>query len=82
MVIGEVVGKEDMFSGEKFSPVLTLWKYKDFDDAIALVRDITRYSGYGHSCGIHTTNDEHMLQPCDPGAREPYDGSANPTLWQ
>lgn len=62
MVIGEVVGKEDLFSGEKLSPVLTLWKYDDFNDAIALVRDITRYSGYGHSCGIHTTNDEHMLR--------------------
>jgi sulfoacetaldehyde dehydrogenase len=62
MVIGEAIGKEDMFSGEKLSPVLTLWKYNQFDDAIALVRDITRYSGYGHSCGIHTKNDEHMLR--------------------
>ena len=62
MVVGEAVGKEDIFSGEKLSPVLTLWKYNDFDDAIKLVRDITRYSGYGHSCGIHTTNDEHMLR--------------------
>jgi sulfoacetaldehyde dehydrogenase len=62
MVVGESVGKADMFSGEKLSPVLTLWKYNEFDDAITLVRDITRYSGYGHSCGIHTTNDEHMLR--------------------
>ena len=62
MVVGEAVGKEDMFSGEKLSPVLTLWKYNDFDDAIKLVRDITHYSGYGHSCGLHTTNDEHMLR--------------------
>lgn len=62
MVVGEAVGKEDMFSGEKLSPVLTLWKYNDFDDTIKLVRDITRYSGYGHSCGLHTTNDEHMLR--------------------
>jgi sulfoacetaldehyde dehydrogenase len=62
MVLGEAVGSEDMFSGEKLSPVLTLWKYDNFDDAIALVRDITRFSGYGHSCGIHTTNEEHMLR--------------------
>jgi sulfoacetaldehyde dehydrogenase len=62
MVIGEAIGTEDMFSGEKLSPVLTLWKYRDFDDAIKLVRDITRYSGYGHSCGIHTANDDHMLR--------------------
>jgi sulfoacetaldehyde dehydrogenase len=62
MVVGEAVGKEDMFSGEKLSPVLTIWKYQEFDEAIALVRDITRYSGYGHSCGIHTTSDEHVLR--------------------
>ena len=62
MVMGEAVGKEDMFSGEKLSPVLTLWKYKEINDAIGLVRDITRYSGYGHSCGIHSTNNEHILQ--------------------
>ena len=62
MVLGEAVGKEDLFSGEKLSPVLTLWKYTEFDEAIKLVSDITRYSGYGHSCGIHTTSDEHMLR--------------------
>jgi len=62
MVKGEAVGLADLFSGEKLSPVLTVWKYKEFEEAICLVRDITRYSGYGHSCGIHTTNDAHMLE--------------------
>jgi len=62
MVKGEAVGPADLFSGEKLSPVLTVWKYKDFEEAICLVRDITRYSGYGHSCGIHTKNDAHMLE--------------------
>ena len=62
MVLGEAVGTADMFSGEKLSPVLTVWKYKEFEEAICLVRDITRYSGYGHSCGIHTTNDAHMVE--------------------
>jgi sulfoacetaldehyde dehydrogenase len=62
MVIGEAVGREDPFSGEKLSPVLTLWQYREFDDAVRLVGEITRYSGYGHSCGIHTNNQEHVLQ--------------------
>ncbi|NSW52253.1 MAG: aldehyde dehydrogenase family protein [Anaerolineae bacterium] len=61
MVIGEAVGREDPFSGEKLSPVLTLWQYREFDDAVRLVGEITRYSGYGHSCGIHTTNHAHVL---------------------
>ncbi|HMN11801.1 MAG TPA: aldehyde dehydrogenase family protein [Bellilinea sp.] len=60
MVEGEAIGPEDLFSGEKLSPVLTLWKYDKFEDAIKLVRDITRYSGYGHSCGIHSTSEDHI----------------------
>jgi sulfoacetaldehyde dehydrogenase len=62
MVLGEAVGTADMFSGEKLSPVLTIWKYDNFDAAVKLVLDITRYSGYGHSCGIHSNNQEHIMQ--------------------
>lgn len=60
MVIGEAIGSEDMFSAEKLSPVLTLWKYDTFEEAISLVAKITRFSGYGHSCGIHSQNQEHI----------------------
>jgi len=62
MVYGEAVGSEDLFSGEKLSPVLTLWRYTEFDEAIDLVSRITRYSGYGHSCGIHTSHPDHVLE--------------------
>jgi sulfoacetaldehyde dehydrogenase len=62
MVLGEAVGAEDLFSGEKLSVVLTLWKYGEFAEAIDLVTRITRYSGYGHSCGIHTTSQAHMME--------------------
>ena len=60
MVMGEQVGHKDLFSGEKLSIVLTLWKYQDFSEAIQFVQDITAYSGTGHSCGIHTSNEEHI----------------------
>jgi len=62
MVLGEHIGPEDMFSAEKLTPVLTLWKYKDFNQAVQMVIDITAFSGYGHSCGIHSVNDEHILE--------------------
>ncbi len=62
MVLGEHIGPEDMFSAEKLSPVLTLWKYKTFDQAVQMVIDITGFSGYGHSCGIHSVNEEHILE--------------------
>lgn len=60
MVLGEKIGPEDMFSGEKLSIVLTLWKYSEFQDAIEFVQKITAYSGAGHSCGIHTSKEEHV----------------------
>ncbi len=62
MVLGEHIGPEDMFSAEKLSPVVTLWKYKNFDQAVQMVIDITGFSGYGHSCGIHSVNEEHILE--------------------
>lgn len=62
MVLGEHIGPEDMFSAEKLSPVVTIWKYKDFDKAVQMVIDITGFSGFGHSCGIHSVNEDHILE--------------------
>ncbi len=62
MVLGEHIGPEDMFSAEKLSPVVTLWKYTDFSKAVQMVIDITAFSGYGHSCGIHSNNEEHIME--------------------
>ncbi len=62
MVEAKKVGPEEPFAGEKLSVVLTVWKYNDFDEAIGYVRDITGFSGYGHSCGIHSTSDEHIRE--------------------
>jgi sulfoacetaldehyde dehydrogenase len=55
-------GPEHPFSGEKLSPVLALYKYVgDINNAISQVNAITEYQGQGHTCGIHTTNDDHAL---------------------
>jgi sulfoacetaldehyde dehydrogenase len=62
MVMGEHIGPEDMFSAEKLSPVMTLWKYQDFSKAVQMVIDITAFSGYGHSCGIHSTNEANIME--------------------
>jgi sulfoacetaldehyde dehydrogenase len=55
-------GPDHPFSGEKLSVVLAAYKYKNFDDAIKLVQDITDYQGKGHSCGIHSKNEEHIMK--------------------
>ena len=62
MVMGRQIGPEDPFSREKLSVVMTLWKYRDFADAVDYVNRITEYNGKGHSCGIHTTNEAHIHQ--------------------
>ena len=56
------IGADSPFSGEKLSPVSALYKWKNFDDAINLVNNITAYSGPGHSCGIHTTDEERVKE--------------------
>jgi sulfoacetaldehyde dehydrogenase len=53
-------GRTYPFSGEKLSPVLTIYRAPDFDGAFGLMRAIYDYMGNGHSCGIHTQNDAHI----------------------
>jgi sulfoacetaldehyde dehydrogenase len=62
MVLGDSPGAHDLFSGEKLSVVLTLWKFKEFSKALDILQSIIKYSGYGHSCGIHSNNDERILE--------------------
>lgn len=56
------VGREFPFSGEKLSVTAAVYRWKTFDDAVALVNRITAYSGAGHSCGIHTTSDARVRE--------------------
>ena len=61
MVEEESIGSELPFSGEKLSPVLTLYRYRAFDDALETVAGILDCQGSGHSCGIHSENGQHIL---------------------
>lgn len=53
-------GKSAPFSGEKLSPVMAIYKARDFDHAFDILKSIYAYQGNGHSCGIHTKNNEHI----------------------
>ncbi len=53
-------GKAAPFSGEKLSPVMTIYKARDFDQAFNTLRAIYDYQGDGHSCGIHTKNNKQI----------------------
>ena len=51
---------EDKFHDEKISPVLTLYRAKDFQDAYRILCELTSRVGRGHSCGIHTYKREYI----------------------
>ncbi len=55
-------GPDYPYSGEKLSPVLTVYRARDFDHACEIVNALYAYQGAGHSVGIHTTDDAHVLR--------------------
>jgi sulfoacetaldehyde dehydrogenase len=54
------IGKEHLFSSEKLSPVLAIFRYSGFENALEMVRQIYEVGGKGHSCGIYSFNDDHI----------------------
>ncbi|MGH3665559.1 MAG: acylating sulfoacetaldehyde dehydrogenase [Egibacteraceae bacterium] len=59
VVTDDGVGPDHPFSGEKLSVVLTAYRFDDLDEAIERIQAILDYQGAGHSCGIHTRDEEH-----------------------
>ncbi len=56
------VGADHPYSGEKLSSVLALYRVRDIDHAVALTNEIQEYQGKGHSCGIYSNKDEHIMK--------------------
>jgi sulfoacetaldehyde dehydrogenase len=54
------IGKEYLFSSEKLSPVLAIFKYSGFENGLEMVRQIYEVGGKGHSCGIYSFDDDHI----------------------
>lgn len=62
MVEEQGIGPQFPFSGEKLSPVLTLYQVKNFRHACETVQAIYRWQGAGHSVGLHTRDGNEALQ--------------------
>jgi sulfoacetaldehyde dehydrogenase len=62
MVLGEKAGSEDRFSGEKISPVLTIWKWDSFSEMVERMKEMHRFSGEGHSASIHSERDDRKIE--------------------
>lgn len=55
------IGKQHLFSGEKLSPVLSIFKYGGgFENALDMVSRIFDVGGKGHSCGIYSFDADHI----------------------
>jgi sulfoacetaldehyde dehydrogenase len=54
------IGKEHPFSGEKLSPVLSIFRYRGFECALKMVEQILEVGGKGHSTGIYSFDPQHI----------------------
>ncbi len=59
MVEDKNPGNDTPFCDEKLSLVLTVYKARDFEDAMEQTDSIMDVCGRGHSVGIHTNNIDH-----------------------
>ena len=66
ILIGEVsdVSTKEEFAHEKLSPVLAMYRAKDFDDAIEKADRLVKDGGYGHTTSIYinTLSDNNRLE--------------------
>lgn len=56
------IGKAHVFSGEKLSPVLAIFRYSGFSNALKMIQQIFEVGGKGHSCGIYSFDPDHIHQ--------------------
>ncbi len=65
VLIGEVtdICEEEPFAHEKLSPVLALYKAKDFEDAVQKAYDLVDFGGAGHTSVLYT--DERKSERID-----------------
>ncbi|MFX0581084.1 acylating sulfoacetaldehyde dehydrogenase [Nocardia nepalensis] len=59
MVEQSEYGAAHPFSGEKMSPIVSLYSFESMDEVLYRVQEILDFQGAGHSCGIHTSSAEN-----------------------
>jgi len=62
VVMGDGIGKQHLYSSEKLTTLLAVYKYQGFDNALEMMRGIYEVGGKGHSCGIYSFNQDHIDQ--------------------
>lgn len=62
MIPGEGIGPDYPESGEKLSLVTTIYRARDYDDAVSIATRLLHHQGAGHSIGIHTARDDRAVE--------------------
>jgi len=57
-----VIGKNNPFSGEKLTTLLSVFRFCGFAEALSKMQAIFEVGGKGHSVGIYSFNDAHINQ--------------------
>ena len=60
IVMGDGIGKQHLYSSEKLTTLLAVYKYQGFENALEIMRGIYEVGGKGHSCGIYSFNQDHV----------------------
>lgn len=64
VIIGEVesIGTDEPFAFEKLSPILAMYRAKDFEDAVEKAEKLVLFGGRGHTAVLYTapSNIEHI----------------------
>lgn len=55
------VGPDHPESGEKLSLVVSLYRARNYEQAVDIAEQVLRYQGAGHSIGIHSTDSERPV---------------------
>ena len=56
VVVADGVGAQDILSKEKMCPVISVYPYDDFEEAIRIAEENLEVEGKGHSVSIHSNN--------------------------
>jgi succinate-semialdehyde dehydrogenase len=59
-VFADGPGADDKLSGEKMCPVISLYPYDTFEEAVGIAKANLEYEGKGHSVSIHSNDRSHI----------------------
>jgi succinate-semialdehyde dehydrogenase len=93
LVEADGIGAADLLCKEKMCPVMACFRYKEFEEAVAIAQTNLNLEGKGHSTALHSNNAAHIEyagnvltisrlvinQPCSTGAGGSFYNGFAPT---